>query len=311
MANSRFLIVGASGFLGRFLYARLGSVRAIATYHKNPVLGGVYFKAGTMRLADMFLRRDHGLTHAFLLHGASKIDECACNPAATGNLNVDSTIQMVDDLLDAGVTPVFTSSDAVFDGKRGLWTEEDPVNPILTYGHHKAAVEQYLLSKNAPWIVARLSKVVGMDLDTHSVLGEWIQNIEAGEAIHCASDQIFSPVYIEDVVRALILLAEGNFTGVFNVCGPCPLSRLDLMNLLVGAVQRYLAVEANIIPCSIRDFPFRELRPLNTSMSPKKLYSALGTTFDSMETVCQRIAQQRYGDSGDMKASFGDVCTGS
>ena len=311
MANSRFLIVGASGFLGRTLYARLGSARAIATYHKNPIGGGVYFEAGTMRLADMFLRRDHGLTHAFLLHGVAKLDECARKPAATGKLNVDSTLQMIDDLLDAGVTPIFTSSDAVFDGTRGLWTEEDPVNPILTYGQHKAAVEQYLFSKNAPWIVTRLSKVVGMDLDAHSVLGEWIQNIEAGETIRCAIDQVFSPAYIDNVVNALIGLAEKDLTGVFNVCGPRPLSRLDLLNLLVGEIRRHLAVEANIVPCSIRDFPFREPRPLNTSMSPKKLYSALGTTFDSMETICQRIARQRYGNNDDMKAPSGRTCAES
>ena len=308
MANSRFLIVGASGFLGRALYARLGSTRAIATFHKNPIPGGVYFEAGTTRLADTFLRRGHGLTHAFLLYGVAKLDECARNPVGTGKLNVDSLIQMIDDFLAAGVTPIFMSSDAVFDGTHGLWTEEDLVNPILTYGRHKAAVEQYLMSKNAPWIVARLSKVVGMDLHTHSLLGEWIQSVEAGEVIRCATDQIFSPAYIDNVVNALIRLAEGDFAGVYNVCGPHPLSRLELLSLLVKEIRRYLNIEANIVPCSIRDFQFLEARPLNTSMSPKKLYRALGTTFESMETVCQRITRQRYGSDGTLKMPSQRVC---
>src|SRR5215510_1459111 len=208
MINSRFLIVGGSGFLGRALYARLGAARAIATYHKNPIPGGVYFEASTMRLAETFLRRGHGLTHAFLLHGITSIDVCGRNPAGTARVNVDSTIRMIDDLLAAGVTPIFLSSDAVFDGTRGYWGEEDPLNSILTYGRQKVAVEQYLLSKNVPWIVARLSKVVAIDQDRHGLFGEWFKATDSGETIWCASDQIFSPTYIEDVVTALILLAE-------------------------------------------------------------------------------------------------------
>ena len=309
MTNSRFLIVGGSGFLGRALYARLGAARAIATYHKNPLPGGVYFDASTMRLADMFLRRDHGLTHAFLLHGITKIDDCARNPAGTAKVNVESTIRMIDDLLAAGVMPIFASSDAVFDGTRGLWMEEDPVNPILTYGRQKVAIEQYLLSKNVPWIVARLSKVVATDLDRHSVLGEWIEAIEAGKTIRCATDQIFSPTYIEDVVTALILLTEGNFAGIFHVCGSEAISRLELLTLLTREIRRYRDIEANILPCSIKDLPFPEERPLNTSMSPKKLYKTTGTVFDSLESVCERLARQRYSNEDNSKTQVQQAYT--
>jgi dTDP-4-dehydrorhamnose reductase len=202
---------------------------------------------------------------------------------------------MIDDLMNAAVVPIFASSDAVFDGTRGLWTEEDAVNPILTYGFHKAAVEQYLVSKNAPWLVARLAKVVGAEPDTHSLLGEWVQNIEGGKTIRCATDQIFSPAHIDNVVDALLRLAEGAFTGLYNVCGPRALSRLEFLDLLVGEIRRYQKVRTDIVPCSIRDFPFLEARPLDTSMSPEKLYRALGITFDSMEVVCRRIVRERYG----------------
>ena len=254
-----------------------------------------------MRLVDMFLRRGHGISHAFLLHGITKIDECARSPAGTAKINVDSTIRMIDDLLAAGVTPIFASSDAVFDGRRGLWREEDPVNPILTYGRQKVAVEQYLLTKKVPWIVARLSKVVAIDLDRHSLFAEWIKAIDAGETIWCASDQIFSPTYIEDVVTALILLAEGNFAGILHVCGSDAISRLELLTLLTREIRRYREIKAHIIPCSIKDLPFPEVRPLNTSMSPKKLYKTTGTAFNSMESVCERLAHQRYSNEASSK----------
>jgi len=291
----RFLIVGASGFIGRHLYARLGPDRAIATYYQNSIAGGVYFDASNMRLSQDLLRGDHGIAYAFLLGGIGKLDECARDPKGTARVNVDGIKQMIDDLEVAGVKIIFTSSDAVFDGTRGHWTENDPPNPILTYGKQKVAVEDYLIEKRSAWIIARLSKVVGADAGRHNLIDEWLEDIEAGKTLKCARDQIFSPIAVEDAVTALIRLAEGPFTGIFNVCGPRSMSRLDLLNMLIREVRRYQNVGLNVIPCSIRDFSFVEDRPLDSSLSPEKLNSVLAIEFENMETICCRAATLRFG----------------
>src|SRR5689334_18538577 len=121
MSRPRFLIIGASGFIGSHLYAALGRERSIATYSSHPVPGGVHFDAVGMRLSDSILRGEHGVTHAFLLHAMSNIDECARKPELARTINIDSQKRVIDDLLGAGVIPVFASSDAVFDGTRGMW----------------------------------------------------------------------------------------------------------------------------------------------------------------------------------------------
>jgi len=259
-----------------------------------PIPGGVHFDAATMRLSDTILRGAHGVTHAFLLHAMSNIDECVRKPELAYKINVDSQKGIIDDLLAAGVVPVFASSDAVFDGTRGMWTEEDPVNPVLTYGRHKAQVEEYLQEKSCPWLTVRLAKVVGTAPGSVSLLSSWMNQLEQGAAIRCAHDQVFSPVDVDDVVRALIRLAEGNFNGIFHLCGPQPVTRLDLLRMLVDEVRKYLNVSAQITPCSIRDFDFAEARPLNTSMSPRKLYAALGGGFGDVKDVCARAAASRY-----------------
>ena len=103
MKRPRFLIVGASGFIGSHLYARLGPERAVATYHGKPMPGGVYFDAGSMRISEILRDRD-GVTHAFLLHGYNKLDECARDPAGTAKVNVDGMQQMIDELSAHGIT---------------------------------------------------------------------------------------------------------------------------------------------------------------------------------------------------------------
>jgi dTDP-4-dehydrorhamnose reductase len=294
--RGRLLVLGASGFVGRHLYARLGSARAVATWHSTPLSGGVRFDAGTMSLRDTLLRGRHGLTAAILLLGRTKIDDCARDPQGTAQVNVAGTIRAIDDLMEAGVKPVYASTDAVFDGSRGGWTEDDPPNPTLVYGRQNAAVEAHLRGKASPWIVARLSKVVGADDSTHSLIGEWLRQIEADETIRCARDLVFTPAHVDDVAAALVRLAEGAFSGVFNVCGPQSMTRLELLEILVGEIRRYRDVRPRIVPCSIRDFPFLEPRPLDGSMLPAKLYRALGSSFRDMRSVCAEIARNRYGD---------------
>ncbi len=294
MNPPRFLIVGAAGFIGSHLYARLGAERAVATYHNSPVAGGVYFDAKSMRITEV-LRDTPGITHAFLLHGIGKLDECARDPEGTSKINVIGMRQIIDDLATHDIKVVFTSTDAVFDGTRGHWTEEDATNPVMTYGKQKVEVERHLSATARNWIVARLSKVVGSDPGDHSLFGEWVRRINAGEPIRCAGDLVMTPIYVEDVVTALIELAEGEFNGIFNVCGTRSMSRLDLLRMFIAAVRKYRVVDSTVIPCSIRDFAFNETRPRNQSMIPDKLFNALGHKCETMQSVCERIAAEVYG----------------
>jgi len=290
-----YLIIGASGFVGSQLYATLGRGNAVATFNRRPVHGGVAFDARSMRLADTVLKQHGGLTHAYILHGVTGIDDCANDPSGTAEINVAGTKRVIDDLLEQGVRPVFASSDAVFDGSRGLWTEEDPVNPILTYGRQKVEVERYLLGKAGAGLVLRLARVVAVAPGANDMVGEWLNRLESGETIRCASDQIFSPVTVDDAVDAMIKLTQGAHSGIFHVCGPQPVTRLQLLQMLVEEAGRHRKLAARIVPCSIRDFEFAEPRPLDTSMSPHKLYAALGRCFDDPRELCRKAAAARYG----------------
>lgn len=293
MMHPRFLIVGASGVVGAHLSAALGD-RAVGTYHTHPIAGGIHFDAASMRLSETILRKGQPFTHAFLLQGLTNIDACARDPDSTHEVNVKATSRVIDELVEHGVTPVFASSDAVFDGSRGSWTEDDAPRPILTYGRQKLEVEDYLAQKNSPWLIARLAKVVGARR-SGDILEEWMQKLDTGAPIRCASDQVFSPVHVADAVQVLIRLAEGSQTGLFNVAGPTSMTRLALLNMLMDATRGYRELVSPIVTCSLRDFDFAEVRPLDSSMSGAKLSAVLGAACRDMKTACEEAAAARYG----------------
>jgi dTDP-4-dehydrorhamnose reductase len=293
----RFLVLGATGVVGRYLCRYLGA-DALATWHNHPVPGGVRFDACTMRLSETVLAQNPGLTHAFILLGITYIDACARDPGGSAGVNVTGVMQVIDDLMAAGVVPVFTSTDAVFDGRRGGWSEADPVSPILTYGRQKVEIEQYLAGRQLPSLTVRLCKVIDPDTPPGDWLGDALSQLERGQTIQAARDQVFTPVAADEVAAGLVQLAQQGATGLFHMGGPQACSRLDLMQRLVVAAPVHLASAGRcIVPSSIRDFPFAEPRPLDTSLSSGKLYRALGKECSGLDALCQRIVHHCYGDS--------------
>lgn len=295
----RYLIVGASGFVGARLYAALGPARSVATFHRTSIPGGIAFDAATASLADVVLRRYQGLTHAFILHGVTEIDACARDPRGTAEVNVVGTMRVVDDLVGHGIVPVFASSDAVFDGSRGMWTEVDAINPTLTYGRQKAEVERYLLERTGAGLVLRLGKVVATTGDANDMLSDWAGKLESGVEIRCAHDQVISPLAVEDAVTAFVGLAESGRSGLYHVCGPKPVSRLDFLQTFAQEIARHRKLDPRITSCSLRDFRFAEPRPLNNSMFARKACAALGREFDDYGVICRKAAAARFGKGAD------------
>lgn len=290
----RYLIVGASSFVGSRLYHVLGRRKAVATFNRRPVDGGVPFDARSMRLADVVLKQHHGLTHAFILLGITEIDACARDQAGSAEINITGTKRIIDDLLAHGIVPVFASSDAVFDGTRGMWAENDPVNPVLTYGRQKVEVERYVLARAGTGLILRLGKVVGTTGDANDMLSDWADKLAGGAEIRCARDQVMSPLAVEDAVMAFIDLAESGRSGLFHVCAPDPVSRLEFLETFARELARHRKLEPRIVSCSLRDFQFAEARPLNNSMSARKVHAALGRELDDYRTICRKAAAARF-----------------
>lgn len=283
----RAIVIGGSGFVGRGLLASLGPARGLGTFHRGTLPDGVPFDAAQQRFRDLLARLPGTFTHAVFLHGIIDVERCAADPSGTARVNVDGVTRMIDDALAAGLTPVFSSSDYVFDGTRGGYRETDAPSPNTEYGRQKLAIEQYLATITDPWLVVRLSRVVGTAQGTHSVLGPWINDLRTARTMRLAVDQRFSPADVGDIAGALARLMETRATGLFNLAGPEAFSRMALLQLLRHHLRQREPHLATVLePCRLHDLPFRERRPCDTSLVIDKLQSRLAWPFRRMDTVC-------------------------
>ena len=129
-----------------------------------------------------------------------------------------------------------------------MYIETDPVSPILKYGEQKAVVEQRVKKMFKEYLILRLGRVVGSRMGDGTLLTSWLDELQKANDIECASDQVFSPVYVEDVIEAILLLIEKNTMGIFHVCGAKPYSRLDLLLMLMRQIKEYVPIAVRVIP---------------------------------------------------------------
>ena len=95
--------------------------------------------------------------------GYSNIDFCELNKEKSHLLHVKISEKISNIALKSNTKIIFLSSDYVFDGLKGSYTELDIPNPINYYGHTKFEAEKIVL-KNKNNVVLRTSVIY--DLDT-------------------------------------------------------------------------------------------------------------------------------------------------
>jgi dTDP-4-dehydrorhamnose reductase len=192
------------------------------------------------------------------------------NPVLAWRVNMEVTKLLAE--LAAEVSLVFFSTDLVFDGRKGNYTETDAVNPLHLYGETKIAAEEIIL-KSPRHLVVRTSINGGVSPSGNRAFNEQLHRSlrQAGQGMKLFVDEFRSPVPAVETARAVWELAQKNCAGIYHVAGAKKLSRLQIGELLI---KRWPDVTANIESGSARDFPGL-VRALDTSLDISKVQKVL------------------------------------
>jgi dTDP-4-dehydrorhamnose reductase len=283
--GGKILVLGGGSRIGTCFLRHAEPGRVIATYRTGGSGHSTIFDPTRQRLEDCGLPF-HDISHALILFAVPDPDRCASDPQHARNLNVTLTASVIDTLIRHRIVPVFMSSEAVFDGEKGDYREEDAANPISYYGRLKLEVERYLADKRA--LILRISRVVGTTPGDGTMFTNWLSQIQRGDTIRCAHDQRFSPIHENDVAEAIQRLIDHGAMGVYHLCGPEGMTRFTMLALLAEQFQLSGGKMAGELQgCSIDDFPTQERRPRDVSMVCEKLVAAIGFTPRTVPAIVQ------------------------
>ncbi len=291
--NKRILLLGASGKVGRYFWKRLKPQGALGTYGLHPIPQGVHFDIQKDHLGS-FMSNFDDFSTAIVLLGETEPDTCARNKKYSEAVNVTYMKSLLDTLINYHMSIVFASTEFVFDGGRGHYKETDVPKPILTYGEQKRTIEDYLHQKTDRYLVTRFGKVYGDTPGDGTLFTSWIEKLLKGEDISVANDQVFSPIWAEDLVTAVLGLIEKEAHGIYHVAGPRAVSRKSLFEMTVKKLANGKAITPYVLYKSIDDFGLAEKRPHNVSLDISKLIKTTGFTPSDPETVCGTIIKKYF-----------------
>jgi dTDP-4-dehydrorhamnose reductase len=282
----KFVVVGASGFIGRRILAeaRRSGATAVGTQCRAGQSGLVRFDLLCDRLVDAAIRPIvHADGDAWIVIAAalSQIDRCLLERDVSYRINVEGTIRLLRDAVSLGLRPVFLSSSFVFEGGRGGYGDRDARAPINEYGRQKAEVESFIESELPATLVLRLDKAVGDDPTERHLFSEWWAAATNGCAIRCIANQVFSPTLVDDIGRGVVAACQRRLSGIYNLANGETMSRAALARRFAEMA----ALPTRIEEVSQDALGFADLRPERTGLDSRALVAATDMEFTAMRTV--------------------------
>ena len=289
--KKRLLITGVSGLLGNNLawYFR-DLYEVFGTYLEHPVnISGVMTRRCDVTVqadAEKLIKeyRPHVLIHCVAL---TNLDRCEEDVAQCDRLNHGSIKNLVEAArgIEKELKLVYISTDGVYDGQKGNFSESDPIAPQNHYGTTKYAGELEALKIKGALILR--TNFFGWNIQDKDSLGEWvIKSLAAGKTIDGFTDAIFSSLYTLDLAHIIDLALKRDLAGVYNCGAHNSVSKF----VFAQELAKVFGFDGSLIrPRSILDYPFKAKRGVNLSMNVGKLEQALGITMSTVEESIRRF----------------------
>jgi dTDP-4-dehydrorhamnose reductase len=279
----RVLVTGSNGLLGQKLIdlalaqSDISLVATSSGTNRHPIQVGYTYQE--LDVCDTAALRAAILLHQpqAIIHTAAmtNVDACESNQEACEKLNVTAVASLATLCQEFNIQLIHLSTDFIFDGADGPYTEDDSPNPLSFYGKSKLKAEQAIVASDCKFAILRTIIVYGVAAAmSRSNIVLWAKNtLEKGETISVVNDQWRMPTLAEDLAAACIAAVQNEAQGVFHVSGK------NFMNMveLVQQVADFWHLDKTLIqPISSSSLNQAAKRPPKTGFVLAKAIAELG-----------------------------------
>ena len=295
----KVLITGSNGLLGQKLLHKLRedkTINLIATSRgENRVSekhGYIYFDVDITDNDEVEKVIVEQMPDVVINTAAmTNVDMCEDKKDACDALNVNAVQYLADACQEINAHLIHISTDFIFDGEDGPYTEEDKPNPLSYYGLSKLKSEQLLQAHMVKWTILRTIVVFGTGerLSKENIV-LWAKGaLEKGDSLNIIDDQFRAPTLAEDLADACILAIKKKAYGIFNVSGKDTMSIYEM----VEYIRKYYGLNnTNLNRISTSTLNQKAKRPPRTGFILNKAKSVLGYNPHSFEECLSIIKEQ-------------------
>lgn len=234
----RVLITGANGLLGQklvHLLTKQTDIQTIATARgtlRYALPAPAQYMSLDITDRNAILEVFEAVKPDAVIHTAAmtQVDDCEQDHEACWLQNVEATRYVGEACEKNKAFLLHLSTDFIFDGLAGPYTEDATPNPLSYYGHSKWEAEKIVQQLACPWAIARTVLVFGIiETASRSNIILWVKkSLEEGKNIKVVDDQWRTPTLAEDLAVGCALIVEKEAQGFFNISGKEMLTPYDM-----------------------------------------------------------------------------------
>jgi dTDP-4-dehydrorhamnose reductase len=229
----------------------------------------------------------------FIINTAAmtNVDVCENDKENCYDLNVNAVQYLADICSEIDAHLIHISTDFIFDGVKGNYTEEDTPNPLSYYGETKLLSEQLLVNSTISYSILRTILVYGLVNDmSRSNIVLWVkESLEKGKEITIVDDQYRMPTFVEELARACKICIDKKAMGVFNISSTQLLSIYEIAQQIADT---FLLDKKLIKPISTSTLNQTAQRPSKTGFDLSKTNRELEFYPKSFKEDLQRFKQK-------------------
>jgi len=288
----KILIIGI-GFLGDYILQELKNhpYRIFTTFHNNNIPSGIPMDISNKKMVeDVF----DDISPEIVINCAANtnVDYLEENPKQAFDVNSVGAKNVAISCNKHNSRLIHISTDGIFDGKNGMYNEEDIPKPVNIYGKSKLKGEKFVKEYSSNYAIIR-TNFFGFDLRQH-FLFNWIFNsLKNKQKIIGFDDVVFNPFEISNLAQMIQEMTLNNYQGVIHLSSDLPYTKYQFA---LKIAEEFHFDENLITKDSIMNTHLKAIRPLNTTLDNTRSKSLLKLTPNSIENSLKIIRRKYYKD---------------
>jgi len=223
-----------------------------------------------------------------IVHAAAlaDVDLCEKDKDRASKVNALGTRNLVRAIKDPRLQLIYISTDMVYDGLKGQFSETDAIGPRNHYAVTKWEGEEAVIHGYGKALVLR-TNFFGWNIHAKRSLAQWLlDELSSGHAIKGYTDAIFSSLYTFDMAQVIGAMIDAGLSGIYNLGSRTFLSKYEF---LVRLANRIGLNPAMIKPVEIMDTAGGALRSKNLSMDVSKLMRDVQVSIPTLEECIEHF----------------------
>jgi dTDP-4-dehydrorhamnose reductase len=217
----KWVVIGAGGFLGSNIGYLLGDRISLfgVVRREKPIPGYLQTDQIDILNEEALVRYLNGIGPEVVINAAALASHALCerDPDLALLLNGVAPGVIAAATHRLGIPLVHISTDAVFDGRKGQYTEFDTCTPFSVYGETKLEGETRVMNATQDVTVVRTNFFGWSPTGSRSVLEFFVSALRNRTIVNGYTDFRVTSIYVLDLVRILRLVIESEFNGILHI----------------------------------------------------------------------------------------------